>query len=102
MISVRTNDNRGKGGSNEVSKHNNKFIQIVRFDMKHITYIQILKPPGNTIGKMQTGEGRGSKQIDAMLSDEGRGTLLSYRPCTVDETEVNAAGKLDTRRNREK
>ena len=44
----------------------------------------------------------GSKQIDAMLSDEGRGMLLSYRPCTVDETEVNAAGKLDIRRNREK
>jgi hypothetical protein len=37
-----------------------------------------------------------------MLSDEGRGMLLSYRPCTVDESEVNAAGKLDTRRNREK
>jgi hypothetical protein len=48
------------------------------------------------------GEGRGSKQLDAMLSDEGRGTLLSYRPCTVDESEVNAAGKVDTRRNREK
>ena len=73
MISVRTNDNRGKGGSNEVSSHNNKFIQIVQFDMKHITFIQILKPLGNAIGKMQTGEGRGSKQIDAMLSDEGRG-----------------------------
>jgi hypothetical protein len=28
--------------------------------------------------------------------------LLSYRPCTVDESEVNAVGKLDTRRNREK
>jgi hypothetical protein len=28
--------------------------------------------------------------------------LLSYRPCTVDESEVNAARKLDTRRNREK
>jgi hypothetical protein len=37
-----------------------------------------------------------------MLSDEGRGTLLSYRPYTVDESEVNAARKLDTRRNREK
>ena len=35
--------------------------------------------------------------IDAMLSDEGRGTLLSYRPCTADESEVNAARKLDTR-----
>jgi hypothetical protein len=44
----------------------------------------------------------GSRQIDAMLSNEGRGTLLSYRPCTVDESEVNAAGKLDTRSNREK
>ena len=61
MISVRTNDNQGKGGSNEVSKHNNKFIQIVRFDMKHITFIQILKPPGNMIGKMQTGERRGEQ-----------------------------------------
>ena len=70
--------------------------------MKHITFIQILKPLGNTIGKMQMGEGRGSKQIDAMLSEEGRGTLLSYRPCMVDESEVNAVGKLDTRRNREK
>ena len=35
--------------------------------------------------------------IDAMLSDEGRGTLLSYRPCMLDESEANAAGKLDTR-----
>ena len=58
--------------------------------MKHITFIQILKPLGNVIGKMQTGEGRGSKQIDVMLLDEGRGTLLSYRPCIVDESEVNA------------
>ena len=48
------------------------------------------------------GEGKGSKQIDAMLSDEGRGTLHSYRPCTVDESEVNTVGKLDIRRNREK
>jgi hypothetical protein len=48
------------------------------------------------------GEGRGSKQIDAMLLDEGKGTLLSYRPCMVDESEVNAAVKLDTRRIREK
>jgi hypothetical protein len=60
MISVRTNDNRGKG-SNEVSRHNNKFIQIVWFDMKHITFIQILKPLGNTIGKMQTGEAWGEQ-----------------------------------------
>jgi hypothetical protein len=30
------------------------------------------------------------------VSDEGRGTLLSYRPCTADESEANAAGKLDT------
>jgi hypothetical protein len=49
-----------KGGSNEVSKHNNKFIHIVWFDMKHITFVQILKPPRNMIGKMQMGEGRGS------------------------------------------
>ena len=59
MISVRTNDSRGKEGSNEVSRTNNKFIQIVRFDMKHITFIQILKLPGTAIGKMQMGEGRG-------------------------------------------
>ena len=72
-------------------------MQIVWFDMKHITFIHILKPPGNAIGKMQTGEGRGSKQIDAKLSDEGRAMLLSYRPCTVNESEVNVAGKLDTR-----
>jgi hypothetical protein len=33
-----------------------------------------------------------------MLSDEGRGTLLSYRPCTTDESEVNnAVGNLDIR-----
>jgi hypothetical protein len=57
MISVRLNDNRGNGGSNEVSKYNNKFIKIVQFDIKHITFIQILKPLGNVIGKMQTGEG---------------------------------------------
>ena len=44
----------------------------------------------------------GSKQIDVMLSDEGRGMLLSYRPFTVDESEVNVVGKLDTRRNQEK
>ena len=25
------------------------------------------------------------------------GTLLSYRPCMADESEANAAGKLDTR-----
>ena len=32
-----------------------------------------------------------------MLPDEGRGMLLSYKPYTADESEVNAAGKLDTR-----
>jgi hypothetical protein len=32
-----------------------------------------------------------------MLSDEGRGMLLSYRPCTADESEANAVGKLDIR-----
>ena len=32
-----------------------------------------------------------------MFSDEGRGILLSYRPCTADESEANAAKKLDTR-----
>jgi hypothetical protein len=30
------------------------------------------------------------------------GTLLSYRPCMVDESEANVAGKLDTRGNQEK
>jgi hypothetical protein len=37
-----------------------------------------------------------------MLSDEERRMLLSYRPCRVDESEVNVAGKLDTKRNQEK
>ena len=97
MILVRTNDNRGKGGSNEVSRHNNKFIQIVRFDMKHITFIQILKPPGNAIGKMQMSEGRGvSRLMQCYWMREG-GMLLSYRPRTTNESEANAAGKLDTR-----
>ena len=35
--------------------------------------------------------------MQCALSDEGRGTLLSYRPCTVDESEANVARKLDTR-----
>jgi hypothetical protein len=35
--------------------------------------------------------------IDAMLSDDGRGMLLSYRPCTTHESEVNVAGKLEIR-----
>ena len=87
-------------------ERNNKFIQIVRFDMKHVTFIEILKPAWNAVGKMQMGEGRGEPEgrwfMQCVLSDEGRGTLLSYRPCTVDESEVNVAGKLDTRRNREK
>ena len=38
-------------------ERNIKFIQIVRFDTKHITFIQILKPASNAVGKMQTGEG---------------------------------------------
>ena len=70
MILVRINVNRNPQSNME---RNNKFIQIVWFDMKHITFIQILKSLGNAIGKMQTSEGRGSKQIDAMPSDEGRG-----------------------------
>ena len=49
------------------------------------------------MGKCKWVREGGSKQNDAMLSDKGMGTLLSYRPCTVDESEVNAAGKLDTR-----
>ena len=32
-----------------------------------------------------------------MVSDEGMGMLLSYRPCMADESEANAAEKLDTR-----
>jgi hypothetical protein len=32
-----------------------------------------------------------------MLSDEGMGVLLSYRPCTADESEANVAGKLNIR-----
>ena len=35
--------------------------------------------------------------MQCTLSDEGRGMLLSYRPCMANESEVNAAGKLDTR-----
>jgi hypothetical protein len=31
--------------------------------MKHITFIQILKPASNTVRKMQTGEGRGSQKV---------------------------------------
>jgi hypothetical protein len=42
-------------------------------------------------------EGARRSAIYAILSDVGRGTLLSYRPCTADESEANAAGKLDTR-----
>jgi len=77
---------------------NNKFIQIVWFDMKHVTLIQILKPVWNMVGKMQTGEGRGEPEgrqlMQCALSVEGRGALLSYRPCTADESEANAARKL--------
>ena len=61
MILVRINDNRGEGKSYEISRHNNKFIQIVQIDMKHITFIYNLKPPGNAIGKMQMGEERGEQ-----------------------------------------
>ena len=32
-----------------------------------------------------------------MLSDEGKGVLLSYIPCTADESEANVVGKLDIR-----
>jgi len=56
---------------------NNKFIQIVRFDMKHVTFIQILKPAWNAVEKMQMGEGRGQPEgrwlMQCVLSDEGRG-----------------------------
>ena len=38
-------------------ERNIKFIQIVWFDMKHITFIQILKLASNVVGKMQMGEG---------------------------------------------
>jgi hypothetical protein len=51
------------------------------------------------LGKCKQVREGASKQIDAMLSDEGRGMLLSYRPCTVDKSRMNAAGKLDIRRN---
>ena len=49
---------------------------------------------------MQTGEGSGGARryaIDTMLSNDGRGMLLSYRHCMADESEANVAGKLDTR-----
>ena len=70
--------------------------------MKRVTFIQILKPLGNAIGKMQTGEGRGASRLMQCYRTREGETLLSYRPCTVNKSEVNAAGKLDTRRNREK
>jgi len=47
------------------------------------------------------GKGGASRLMQCYRTREG-GTLLSYRPCTVDESEVNAVGKLDTRRNWEK
>ena len=66
--------------------------------MKHITFIQILKPTSNAVGKMQMGEGEleGSRLMQHYRMREG-GTLLSYGPCMADESEANAAGKLDTR-----
>ena len=74
MISVRINVNQDPQTSME---HNNKFIQILQFDMKHVTLIQILKPAWNAIGKMQTGEGRGEPEgrrlMQCTLSDEERG-----------------------------
>ena len=70
MILVRINVNRNPQTSME---RNNKFIQIVRFDMKHITFIPILKPASNAVGKMQIGEGEPEgRQLMQMLSDEGR------------------------------
>jgi hypothetical protein len=68
--------------------------------MKHITFIQILKPAWNAVGKMQTGEGRGDLEGRRLMQcyqmREGE-MLLSYRPCMANESEANAAGKLDTR-----
>ena len=55
MISVRINVNRDPQTSIEC---NNNFIQIVQFDMKHITFIQILKPAWNAVRKMQMGDRR--------------------------------------------
>ena len=50
------------------------------------------------VGKMQMGEGRGEPEGRRLMQcaqlDEGRGMLLSYRPCTADESEANAARKL--------
>ena len=40
---------------------------------------------------------REGRRLIQMLSDEGRGMLLSYRPCTTAESEANGVGKLDTR-----
>jgi hypothetical protein len=59
MISVRINVNQDPQTSIE---RNNKFIQIVRFDMKHVTLIQILKPAWNAVGKMQMGEESGEPE----------------------------------------
>jgi len=71
MISVRINVNQDPQTSME---RHNKFIQIVQFDMKYITFIQILKPASNMVGKMQTGQGElEGRRLMQMLSDEGRG-----------------------------
>ena len=56
MILIKINVNQDPQTSME---RNNKFIQIVRFDMKHVTFIQILKPAWNMVGEMQMGKGRG-------------------------------------------
>ena len=42
--------------------------------MKHITFIQILKPASNAVQKLQTSEGElEGRQLMEMLSDEGTG-----------------------------
>ena len=51
---------------------------------------------------MQTSERTGARRLMQCYRTREGGTLLSYRPCMVDESEVNAAGKLNTRNNREK
>ena len=74
MILVKINVNRDPQTS---MQRNNKFIQIVRLDMKHVTLIEILKPAWNVVGKMQTGEGGGKLEgrhlMQCTLLDERRG-----------------------------
>ena len=71
-------------------ERNNKFIQIVWFDPQ--TSIERGWENANRWGGSQ----KVGDWCKCYRMREG-GMLLSYRPCTVDESEANAAWKLDTR-----